>query len=279
MSFATATRPQPRDSKVVEDNVMARLEQEALAEAALTGVMGGGGDVEEHADDDAPYDLEVMYPRAASVRELCRRAGKEVAPEVGAALGPREPLLIWHGVTAFAKQGQRPPHVWGMGYTVRLDGVSAATVAVAPASFVRTVATMGQELQLGIGVGGEIEVPPVALAPAGAVPGVSFTGARLEATTDTRLVLSLRADFAVLDVQAGPVGAGGARWNLYRTGARLDRFQPLVQTLLVEPGIRALPMSVTTWVRRRRSLRGLGGTRHWDYQPQAYEVSLEGLSP
>jgi hypothetical protein len=93
----------------------------------------------------------------------------------------------------------------------------------------------------------------------------------------SRFGLSVRYVYSLLRVQAAPVGAGGARWDLYRRGDQVYRFQPLVQTLLVPPGIEQLKLELTTWVCRRGILFGTLGVRKWQSEPVTVEVSIAGL--
>jgi hypothetical protein len=89
--------------------------------------------------------------------------------------------------------------------------------------------------------------------------------------------LLIAINFSALKIQAGPIGAGGARWNIYRQQERIDLFQPLLQTLLIPSDLNRLKMSVKTWIRRSGKFGGLIGARAWEFKPVNFTVSLSGL--
>jgi hypothetical protein len=233
-----------------------------------------GEDVE---DDDAtvPIDLTLVEPRPLDLARLCELAGKEVAAEIQAAVGANVPFLVYHGFTPFGRNGARLRGAFEIGYEVRSAGSTARTIAVSPESEFAERASLEQDVDLGITAGGEIGIPSEVLAVANAVPGVSLREAQLRATTDSRFAFAMRVNFGVMTVIAGPAAAGGARWQLYKRGATLQRFQPLVQTLLVEKGAHAVTMTVKTWVRRPRRL--FAKARHWDLPDETFELPLEVL--
>jgi hypothetical protein len=68
---------------------------------------------------------------------------------------------------------------------------------------------------------------------------------------------------------------GGARWNLYRRGKRIDVTQSLVHTLIVPKGVTGLRLRVTTWICESGFLGG-PATR-WTFA-KTFPVSLEGRS-
>ncbi len=242
-----------------------------------------------------PFDLEVATPYAVDLRRLCELSGTKVPPEIEAKLGASVPVLIYHRMTPFAQAGERSHGIWGMGYAVRLTGLpSATTVDLVPGTKLTTLvstkfkvaadAEIGGKIGLpsplvniGVGVGGELGVAGDLAAAAGpAVPGWPISDATLSVSADAQFafVLGLDLDLSLLEVQAGPVGAGGARWNLYRRGKRIDVTQSLVHTLTVPKGVTGLKLRVTTWI-CESGLLGRPATR-WTFA-KTFPVSLEGL--
>ena len=145
-------------------------------------------------------------------------------------------------------------------------------MAFFPESQTHTVGAIEQSLQIGIGAAGELDVPQEALELVGRVPGVKITGAELSATTSSRLALALSVTLTLRAIEAGPVGAGGVRWNIYRQSERLDCYQPLFQTLLVRHSERQLRFRIRTWIRSQTWL-GLGA-RQWISDWQEVTVHL-----
>ena len=219
---------------------------------------------------DPPYDLQSPEPRAVDLLGLWKRLGKEPDPELLATLGPSRPILLSHGITAFHKMGRRPRAIWGMGYQATVTDTDARTLDVTPRSEHLTVGSLEQSIRLGVTLDGRIEVPPVA-ASIDAIPGVGLNGASIEIGADEHLAFTLRYEFRVLKVQAGPLAPGGARWNLYRQDQPLDDFHPLLQTLLVPRGARDLTVEVQAWAREAGFL---GPGREWTFEPRSYRVSL-----
>ena len=216
----------------VDDLTLAELDTSEMERTAGTMLRDIPPRVPEH-----PFDLEVAKPRAIAIERLYRLLKKDVPADVRAALGATVPILLAHGMTPFYKAGQRPSGVWGMGYQSSIDNERCDTVSVIPESRKYNVIHVQQELSFGLKAGGEIGTSPV---PALRLPNtgltVDLTGASLRATTDQEYAIALQCTFAVLEVQAGPVDAGGARWNLYRGRESIDTYQSLFQTLLVTPG-------------------------------------------
>jgi hypothetical protein len=103
-----------------------------------------------------------------------------------------------------------------------------------------------------------------------------MTGASVYTTTDNQFSFALSLELSQLKVLAGPVGAGGARWDIYRTRERLDRFQPLVQTLFVPEDATSMNVKVHTWIKRRGKFFGLLSAREWTFPGQEFNVSLTG---
>lgn len=242
-----------------------------------------------------PFDLEVATPYAVDLRRLCELNATKMPPEVEAKLGASVPILIYHRMTPFAQAGERSHGIWGLGYSVRPTGLpSATTVDLVPSTKLATFVSTRFKIAADMGIGGRIELPSSLvnigvgaggeLGPAGdpataagaIVPGWPISDARLSLSADAQFafILGLDLDLSLLEVQAGPVGAGGARWNLYRRGKRIDVTQSLVHTLTVPQGVTGLKLRVTTWICESGFLGG-PATR-WTFA-RTFPVSLEGL--
>jgi hypothetical protein len=268
----------------VEDPHLVQLDErfgglEAIHYGAILGEAERGGRAAEPKPEDAepPFDLEVPKPRAVDVRKFYKLVNQPVPPEIEAALGPNIPVLLYHGLTPFHRPGRQPLPVWGMGYEAELVGTDASTVSWQPDNRFVKLAGGKLEAAVGLSAAGAMETPPATLKFLKAVPGVTLQGAKLHATSDVQFSLAVQFDLMVLEVQAGAVGAGGVRWNLYQNRERLDRFQPLLHTLLVPKGTKSLKVKVQTWVRSRARWLGLIKARQWSPKPVQFEVSLEGL--
>lgn len=272
----TTTRLSSIGSEEFEDPLLDQLESRfSQYEPGLRPVMRGSG-FAESADLDDPFDIEVAKPAAYDLLKLHQLTGVATPALHGAALGANLLLFICHGLTPFYKGGQRPTGVWGIGYTARLLDVDGRTVGFQPTSELVEVAKVNQEVHIGLDVGGSLSVAPN-VGIGGELLGISIPSAKLTATTSQSVGLALTCAFSVVAVQAGPVGAGGVRWNLYRAKQSIEAFQPLFQTLQVPADARSLRFEVETWVRRAGYFFGLVGARHWRYPPQTFEVSLAGM--
>jgi len=260
----------------VDDPILAELDDLFRAEEALLAPMGDS-QLSETLDPDRPYDLELVKPRAIDLRKLYKLAGKEIPNEIEAALGPSTPVLLYQGVTPFTRPGEAPRGVWGLGYEVRPVDLDAATVALSPDTEVTRLGALESKVSIGLSAAGELAAPEAALAAANAIPGVALHNAQVEATTSTKLALAIRVEFSMVKVEAGPIGAGGARWNVYRVDERVVGFQPFIQTLLVPQKTKMLKLTVQPWVARRGRLFGVIGSRKFIPAPTTFEVSLEGL--
>jgi hypothetical protein len=227
-------------------------------------------------EPEDPFDLEVAKPRAVSIERLYEIAGKQVPAELRAALGASLPLLVSHGMTPFYKAGHRPTGVWGMGYRALVDDQRCNTVALFPASRRYDVIKVSESLSFGIKAGGEIgfsEVPKFQLL--NTLADVKLTGLALRTTTDDEFAIAAQCTLSVLEVVAGPVGAGGARWNLYRGRESIETYQPLFHTLLAPRKVQSLRFTVDTWIRGSGRFFGLLRARQWIYPSQVFEVSIE----
>jgi hypothetical protein len=268
------------DTVAVDDPVLARLDRAARAKEEMFRTMGGAKKPAQDDDADANegYDVEIVRPRAVDVRKLARLTGGAVPSDIDAALGGRVPVLLYHGMTPFNRKGRSPQEVWGMGYEVKLAKGDGDTHSIAPQTQILKVGEWKQKFNVGISAGGTLGVPTVATTALAVVPGFELEGAKVQASTDQQFALMLGIELNFLEVQAGPESPGGARWNLYRQHERLDRFQPLFQTILVRPGVKSLDVTIQTWVRRAGFLGTSLGAREWVQKPVRHTVSLEGLS-
>ena len=221
--------------------------------------------------NDPPYDLESPEPRAVDLLGLWKRLGKKPDAELLETLGPSRPILLSHGITAFHKMGRRPRAIWGMGYQATVTDGDARTLDVTPRSEHLTVGSLQQDVRLGVTLDGRIAIPVMARTAIDAIPGVGLNGASIELGADERVAFTIRYEFRVLKVQAGPLAPGGARWNLYRQDRPLDDFHPLLQTLLVPRRARSLTVEVHAWAREAGFF---GPGREWTFEPRSYRVSL-----
>ncbi|MBN2196024.1 MAG: hypothetical protein JW751_24620 [Polyangiaceae bacterium] len=195
-----------------------------------------------------------MRPRAISVRRLCQLVDQRHDASIDAALGEaKEPVLLYQGMTPFHPAGERPHGIFGMGYPIQIEG-EVSTVAWQPDSSLIEVAKVDQEVSVGLGVGGALGTPS-GLEGLDVIPGITLPHAKIHAKTHQEFRLSISFVFNLLRVQAGAVGSGEARWNIYQQDERLDRFQPLTHTLTVPRDTPKVTGRVTTWIRRNAGTR------------------------
>ena len=168
-------------------------------------------------------------------------------------------MVLLHGLTPFNRRGRRPAEIWGMGYTARLlDCDAARTVGYEPGSQAIKAIEVNQTLMLDMALDGSLQVAPPGTDAQPLAAGLSGAASMRQG-----FALSLRIEWSALEVQAGPIGTGGVRWNLYRQASRIDRHHRLLQTLLIPRETKTLTIEVDTWVRRRGGFFGLFGTREW----------------
>lgn len=225
---------------------------------------------------DDPFELEIVKPRAVSIERMYELSRKAVPPELRAALGANYPLLILHGITPFYKTDRKPSGIWGLGYRVAVDEERCATVAVFPETRRYRMFNASEQFSVGIKAGGEIgtqEIPGIQIL--GGIAKLDLRGVSVKATNDAEFGLSARLSVSVLEVLAAPVGAGGARWDIYRGRESIQIYQPLLQTLLAPRERKTLRFRVETWIRTPGRFFGLSKARHWDYPSQSFEVSIE----
>lgn len=261
-----------QSGQLVEDPNLERLDDQARAQDTLMAEMGltasrAGTEVE---DDTAPYDLEPEAPRVLSLERLLSLSEVPLPPEISAATGEYCAVVVLHGLTPFHRRGHRPSEIWGMGYeSVPVDCDAARTVSYEPGNRVVKAIEVVQTMAVDVALDGSMAagVPSDAAIPVAA----GLAGA---ASTRLGFALSLQIEWSVVEVQAGPVGHGGVRWNLYRQGSRIDRHHRLIQTMLLPRSTKELNVEVRTWV-RRRGLFGVFGTREWQSPVRRFTLAVE----
>jgi len=199
---------------------------------------------------DPPFDLRVKRPLAIDLRTLWEQTGLNIPPTIAATLGPRRPVLLHHVVTPFPPDGQPPRSPWGLGYEFVAQGIDANTESVVPNDEVLQVATVGQNVELGIEFGGAVGIPKATLELIPDVPGVSLTGARVTASTNQKFSFALSMSITLRKVVGAPVGIGGAKWTMYRQDEPLNCPHTLMQTLLVPENAKKLLCKIRTWAKQ-----------------------------
>jgi hypothetical protein len=275
----TEIRLQPAAAQdLVEDPVLeqlARRNGEDPLSPATTRSMRG---FESTPPADRPFDMRFNAPIAYDLRRLAQSLGKAPDPQLAAILGPNVPVILHHQVTPFAEMGEVPGGVWGLGYEIEPIDLDARTVSVAPSDERLTIGKVQQEVELGLGLGGALNVPsmPIATSPQG--PSFDLPGVKLKASMSQEATLSLRLTITLQKVIGAGFGRGGAKWDLYRQDEPLSVPHVLVQTLVVPEGTRSFRARVRMWAKKA----GWLGTRFrgklWPYPPQEIEISLRGLN-
>jgi hypothetical protein len=221
----------------------------------------------------APFNLAIRTPQAIDLRRLWKLAKQEPDPTIAAGLGRKRPVLVSHGLTALPLAGQRPARVWGMGYKVVLFGVAADTVAVQPSTELVSIAEVGTDATIELGLDGSLEVPSAMRAALSAVPGVSLSDARVGASVDAKGKLAISFKVWMPRIVSGPGdGSGGAEWALYAQDRALAGYQMLLQTLLVPKSVTRLEFGVTGWV---REAGWFGRPKEWTFESATFALDLE----
>jgi hypothetical protein len=174
----------------------------------------------------------------------------------------------------FPPDGQSPRSPWGLGYEFVAHDIDANTESVLPNDEVLQVAKVGQNVELGIELGGSVGIPETALEVVAAVPGVSLTGARVTASTNQKYSFALSMAITLRKVVGAPVGVGGAQWKMYRQDERLDRPHPLIQTLLVPENAKTIRCTIRTWAKQSGYFGTKIGEKFWQYDDQNFRVDL-----
>jgi hypothetical protein len=249
----------------VDDPVLDAL----TARESLLAPMGGGGNGGE-ADESLPWKLEVPPPIAVDLRRIqsaLPTADQATAQALAAFAGSGPVILLSHCMTAMGRPGEKPPPVWGMGYTAELLGIDdAATLSVAPDTAAEKIATASGHLDVGLDTAGHLSVGKAVL---GAVLPVLTTlplpipDIQFKASADTEFAIRFHLDVQALRVQAVRTGSGGAGWNLYHRGKELARSQVLVQTVALPRSVDRLRVRVETWIRRKTPLNVSRKASQW----------------
>ncbi len=258
---------------VVEDPVLDALSDEAQAEAELFAPMGAEAEEPRDENPNRTYSLVLAPPLAIDLRRALEQLAGHPVPALNEAfVGLPTSVLLCHTMTPFAVPGERPVPIWAMGYQVELLGVDKArTISVVPASDVATSASVSVSAGMRLEAGAELD-PLGALK---AVMPIPLPDAHLKASTDGQIRLEI-PDFKVQAVRviAGPVGAGGATWQLYRHREVLNVSQVLLHVLALPAQVDQLTMRMSAWVSRRGWFGMKRENRIWRTPAQDITISL-----
>jgi hypothetical protein len=228
------------------DPVLDALEREFHQ---LAGNMGAPG---TKGAGELPVDVEVVKPlafdlrRIFALRDKAMGAGESTWKDV---LGQnRVPILVRHGVTPFFAPGARPRAVYALGYQATIEE-DAETIDVAPTTQMLEVGSIDQQVTFSLSSGGKFDSVSSPAADMAKIAGIELPSVELGASVSNQAELRIRLKLELLKSQAAPVGAGGARWNLYRQDETLVGFTPLVQTMLVSPATQSLTFKVFSWAK------------------------------
>jgi hypothetical protein len=246
-------RPQITEERDNTDEILQTLFKDSQPEEShLEGLQP-----QEATQWEPPFDLRVIRPRAVDLRQLWKATGQPVPPTIEATLGPKRPILLSHVITPFAQNGRSPRGVWGLGYEFILHGSDGNTESVMPNNEVLKIGQVGQTIDLGLGLSGEIGLPTTKLQSLSNIAGISLPGARITAATDQRFHFELNFSLTLRKVVGAPVGIGGAVWKMYRQDERLDCPHSLLQTLLLPEKTKQIKCTIKTWAKQA----GFFGTR------------------
>jgi hypothetical protein len=268
METSAARRLVSTESTEVEDELLAQLGgSETFATREIL-----------PPDENCPFDLEVAAPRAVDVAKLYTLWHQEIPPTIQATLGPRFAVMLCHSLTPFYRIGRRRIGVASLGYMVTLEPQQSGcrTASLFPESKLVNFGKIDAEVQLGLDVGGELALPQEALTLANTgVPGLNIAGAKINATTNAQFGIAIHCAVSLVQVQAGPIGEGGARWNIYKAGEGMDVNHTLLQTLLVPEGTTQLHVQIDSWIREPRRFLKLFRSVEWKFPTVEYDVPLE----
>lgn len=247
------------------DPVLDQLEREHVE---LTGNMGATPRSFE-VRNEPPLDVEVVKPIALSLKRIFEASASPFKDALG---DNKIPIVIRHGLTPFFPATTRPRPIWGLGYQAKL-AEDAATIDFAPKTEMLEVGSVDQHLWFGLTTGGKLSTIAATenevLQP---LAGIDLPDIEIGGGVGNKLELRARIKLELLKVQAGPIGAGGVRWNLYRQDKTLVAFTPLVQTMLVSPDTKKLTFEVVTWA-KVGGIFGIG-TKAWIAEPKTFEVAI-----
>jgi hypothetical protein len=203
------------------------------------------------------FDFEIARPVAHDLTALADNP--EISAAARTAGGVGRNVLVVHGLTPFAKPGQRPKSVAELGYETSVLAPIVRLIAFAPKSFARPLASGSVGLTLGLSANGCLDLGELpikaALTPAAGALGV-LVGASVDASAGVaaKCQLSLAIQIQAVKLQSGPTSEnGGTRWQLYKDRESLAVFQPLIQVIAVPYDLEVLIVRSQAWIRRRRS--------------------------
>ena len=262
------------EPSVAEDSRLLELDQLQSANDADAELLRG----DDTASSESDVELVIAAPRVLDLRVLHKQLKLPMPAHIMAALGAKRPVLLCHTVTPFYKPGRNPSGVHSIGYSTQVEGQSCRTVDLFPHSRLVKVLDLEQQVTFGLSLAGEFAPSPAAIT-AGMnaltpLAGLQILNANVRGETTQSAGLTIRCSFSFIEVQAGPAGAGGARWNLYRTAKRIDVSQVLLQTLLVPEDIHHLLLSASCWLRRPRRWLALRRVHQWAFPEVTFEVDL-----
>jgi len=269
MVTAPNTRLIAKGSSQIEDEVLSRLSDVELNE-------GIQETITLTADETCPIELEVAAPRAVDVAMLYKLWERKVPETLEAALGPHFAVMLCQSLTPFYRHGGHQVGVASLGYRIRIKPDGCRTASLFPESKLVKVGTLDTNVQLGLAAGGELAVPDSILQLANTtVPGFVLNGIKIDAATDAKFGVAIQCDVSLVHVQAGAIGEGGAGWNIYKRGQRIDVNHALLHTLLAPHGTKNLHAKIQTWVRQPRGLFGPLRAIEWQFPVVEYDICLQ----
>jgi hypothetical protein len=141
-------------SEEVDDPLLDRLDAREEAAQTPADILTPPEREVGEPEPDNPFDFTLAKPAAIDLRKLYARLKLPLPAAIEAALGPRLPILLCHGMTPFYKGGQRPTGVWGIGYQATLKEVDAVTVSFLPETRLLEFAKLRQQVTFGLEAGG-----------------------------------------------------------------------------------------------------------------------------
>jgi hypothetical protein len=259
----------------VDDPVLDAL----AARESLLAPMGGRGDGGE-PDDTLPWKLEVPPPIAVDLRQVqsaLPEADQGITKALAGFAGAGPVVLLSHCMTALARPGEKPPPVWGMGYSVEVLGVDdAATLSLAPDTAAEQVASATGQLEVGLDTTGHFGVGKVlgAVVPLLTALPLPIPDIQFKVSEKAQFAISFSLDLRALRVQAARTGSGGADWNLYHRGKDLASSQVLLHTVVLPRDMDRLRVRVQTWIRRKTLLNVNRMVSQWTPPPVEHDIPV-----
>lgn len=205
------------------------------------------------------FEIEIQKPRAAY---LDQTSGGLSVPgsdaHTGEPIGNLRPLLVAHGMTPFARLGDKPPGIWACGLTVSFEGLTDAdidTVDWYPRSQHRLKgeATLATTAQLKVGGSTATKLPPGLVAAVVAESGLELSvDGQAEAAVGLEggVRLDLKESVYKSKITAGPFGHAGNRWDIFTDSSEPpDKTHNFYQIVLLARHVRCLKIKTQAWVR------------------------------